>query len=69
MTEARHRLFLASAGTGKTFQLTSHLLGLLFRGADPGRLLPTTFTRKAAGEILERHGRFEEAAAAYGGQL
>ena len=22
-----------------------------------------------AGEILERHGRFEEAAAAYGGQL
>ena len=54
MTEARHRLFLASAGTGKTFQLTSHLLGLLFRGADPGRLLPTTFTRKAAGEILER---------------
>ena len=49
-----HRLLLASAGTGKTWQLTGHYLALLLGGVDPGRLLATTFTRKAAGEILDR---------------
>lgn len=49
-----HELFLASAGTGKTFQLTNHFLRLLFDGVPPERILATTFTRKAAGEILDR---------------
>lgn len=54
MIEHPHELFLASAGTGKTFQLTNHFLRLLFAGVPPERILATTFTRKAAGEILDR---------------
>lgn len=49
-----HRVVLASAGTGKTFQLTNRFMALLARGIDPSSILATTFTRKAAGEILER---------------
>lgn len=54
---------LASAGTGKTFRLTNHYLQLLIRGHrvwlaggtfDPATILATTFTRKAAGEIVDR---------------
>ncbi|MCB9844508.1 MAG: UvrD-helicase domain-containing protein [Phycisphaeraceae bacterium] len=48
------RIILASAGTGKTYALTLHALGLMCKGADPGTILATTFTRKAAGEILDR---------------
>ncbi|MBX9654608.1 UvrD-helicase domain-containing protein [bacterium] len=44
----------ASAGSGKTFALTKRYLELLFRGVPPDRILATTFTRKAAGEILSR---------------
>jgi len=50
----------ASAGSGKTYQLSSQYLGILIRGiqantpVDPGTILATTFTRAAAGEILER---------------
>lgn len=47
-------VILASAGTGKTFQLTNRYLSLLARGARPEQILATTFTRKAAGEILDR---------------
>ena len=54
MTHAPHRLILASAGTGKTYQLSGHFLRLLLAGVEPERILATTFTRKAAGEILER---------------
>lgn len=49
-----HRLLLASAGTGKTFQLANHFAGLLAIGVGPEKILATTFTRKAAGEILDR---------------
>ena len=52
MSASAHKLILASAGTGKTYQLTNQFLGLLFRGVEPERILATTFTRKAAGEIL-----------------
>lgn len=49
-----HRIVRASAGTGKTYQLSSRYLWLLARGVRPSEILATTFTRKAAGEILER---------------
>ncbi len=48
------RLVRASAGTGKTYQLTARLLKILLQGAAPETVLATTFTRKAAGEILNR---------------
>lgn len=47
-------LIRASAGTGKTFQLSNRFLGLLNSGAPLDQILATTFTRKAAGEILDR---------------
>ena len=49
-----HVAIRASAGSGKTYQLTNRYLGLLIRGAAPETILATTFTRKAAGEILGR---------------
>lgn len=54
MTDRHHRLLLASAGTGKTYQLSGQFLDLLFEGRPPESILATTFTRKAAGEILDR---------------
>lgn len=45
---------LASAGSGKTYSLTTHFLALIAAGVPPERVLSTTFTRKAAGEILDR---------------
>ncbi len=47
-------LIRASAGTGKTYQLTGRLLKLLSDGVAVESILATTFTRKAAGEILTR---------------
>ena len=44
----------ASAGTGKTYQLASRFLRLLDANVPPESILAATFTRKAAGEILER---------------
>ena len=50
----KNQLIRASAGTGKTYQLTSRYLRLILLGAAPETILATTFTRKAAGEILDR---------------
>ena len=50
----RPTLVRASAGTGKTYRLTARLLRILLQGAPPESILATTFTRKAAGEILDR---------------
>jgi len=44
----------ASAGSGKTYELTSRYLKSLVKKAPVEQILATTFTRKAAGEILER---------------
>ena len=44
----------ASAGTGKTFRLSNRFIGLVADGQPQDAILASTFTRKAAGEILER---------------
>ncbi|WP_425614619.1 UvrD-helicase domain-containing protein [Anatilimnocola sp. NA78] len=49
-----HLLIRASAGTGKTYQLSNRYLKLLATGVAPDKILATTFTRKAAGEIFDR---------------
>jgi len=54
MTSLAHTVIKASAGSGKTFQLSNRLLYLILKGEKLDRILATTFTRKAAGEILSR---------------
>lgn len=60
----------ASAGSGKTFQLSNRFLALLAAGAEPSELIALTFTRKAAGEFADRilsrlaEGALDEAKAA-----
>ena len=44
----------ASAGTGKTYQLASRFISLLALGVPAAHMIALTFTRKAAGEFLER---------------
>ena len=44
----------ASAGSGKTFMLVVRYLSLLFKGAQPSKILALTFTNKAAYEMQER---------------
>ncbi|MBN2218100.1 MAG: UvrD-helicase domain-containing protein [Pirellulales bacterium] len=52
--DAVNLVIRASAGTGKTFQLSNRFLRLALDGAPLETILATTFTRKAAGEILDR---------------
>jgi ATP-dependent helicase/nuclease subunit A len=54
MSKSPHIVIRASAGTGKTYQLSNRYLQLLVEGVPPQRILATTFTRKAAGEIFDR---------------
>ena len=54
MNRESNVLIRASAGTGKTFQLSNRFLRLLINGASVDHILSSTFTRKAAGEILDR---------------
>lgn len=57
--ELPHEMILASAGSGKTWQLTNRyiaLMALQLRGGQevaPERILAATFTRKAAGEFFD----------------
>jgi ATP-dependent exoDNAse (exonuclease V) beta subunit len=50
---ANNLLILASAGTGKTYQLGNRVIGLVARGIGPERIVALTFTRKAAGEFAD----------------
>jgi len=49
-----HLVVRASAGAGKTYQLTTRYLDLIARHESAQNVLATTFTRKAAGEVLGR---------------
>ncbi len=52
MSALRHEMIFASAGSGKTFALTTRFIRLLALGAAPERIVALTFTRKAAGEFF-----------------
>ncbi|YCM45186.1 UvrD-helicase domain-containing protein [Verrucomicrobiaceae bacterium 227] len=51
---AKNLLILASAGSGKTFQLGNRVIGkIALEGVEPERMVALTFTRKAAGEFAD----------------
>ena len=54
MNGTPHEIIRASAGTGKTYQLTLRYLRLLCATRAPERIIALTFTRKAAGEFFEK---------------
>ncbi len=53
MSQVPNMMIRASAGSGKTFQLTNRFIRLLLCGEAPERIIALTFTRKAAGEFFE----------------
>lgn len=50
-------LVIAGAGSGKTSTLAHRVAHLVVGGADPGRILLMTFSRRAAAEMTRRAGR------------
>jgi ATP-dependent DNA helicase UvrD/PcrA len=50
-------LVIAGAGSGKTNTIAHRVARLVAAGADPGRLLLLTFSRRAAAELERRAGR------------
>ena len=50
-------LIIAGAGSGKTNTLAHRVAHLVVNGADPGRILLMTFSRRAAAEMTRRAGR------------
>jgi DNA helicase-2/ATP-dependent DNA helicase PcrA len=50
-------LVIAGAGSGKTSTLAHRVAHLLVNGADPGRILLMTFSRRAAAEMTRRVAR------------
>ena len=60
-----NEMILASAGSGKTYQLTNRYIALMAiqlksgKGVHPERIIAVTFTRKAAGEFFDAIPRVE----------
>ena len=51
---SKNLMILASAGSGKTYQLGNRIIGrIALNGVDPERIVALTFTRKAAGEFAD----------------
>jgi DNA helicase-2/ATP-dependent DNA helicase PcrA len=50
-------LIIAGTGSGKTNTLAHRVARLVVKGADPGRILLLTFTRRAAAEMIRRVDR------------
>ena len=55
-------LVIAGAGSGKTNTLAHRVAHLIVNGADPGRILLLTFSRRAAAEMVRRAERIIAAA-------
>jgi ATP-dependent helicase/nuclease subunit A len=51
--DIRHQAIMASAGSGKTYQLAHRYIRLLSLGIAPENIIALTFSRKAAGEIFD----------------
>ena len=49
-----NQAIMASAGTGKTYNLAMRYLRLMQEGASPASIVALTFSNKAAGEILDK---------------
>src|SRR5215510_3681710 len=62
-------LVIAGAGSGKTNTLAHRVAHLIVHGADPGRILLLTFSRRAAAEMERRAERIIEAALGNRGAL
>jgi len=54
MQPLKNQRIIANAGSGKTYRLVSRYLELLKREVPAERVIALTFTRKAAGEFLDR---------------
>ncbi|WP_269525839.1 UvrD-helicase domain-containing protein [Coraliomargarita parva] len=54
MNELQHIAISASAGSGKTYQLTNRFIYLLHLAEAPERIIALTFTRTAAGEFFHK---------------
>jgi ATP-dependent helicase/nuclease subunit A len=50
---AKNLLILASAGSGKTYQLANRVIAHVAHGVPPEKIVALTFTRKAAGEFAD----------------
>jgi ATP-dependent helicase/nuclease subunit A len=51
--DIKHQAIMASAGSGKTYQLAHRYIRLLAFGIAPENIIALTFSRKAAGEIFD----------------
>lgn len=47
-----NKAMFASAGTGKTYQLTDRFIYILHHTLEPEKIIALTFTRAAAGEFF-----------------
>ncbi|MEM8868461.1 MAG: UvrD-helicase domain-containing protein, partial [Verrucomicrobiota bacterium] len=54
MNTIRHTAISASAGSGKTYQLTNRFIQLLHYTEMPERIIALTFTRTASGEFFQK---------------